>query len=439
MRRGDLWLAALISSVSVAGCTKMKANQGPPPTPEVLYTLPTSDEITDYEEFIGHTDAVQTVEVRARVTGYLDKVNFNDGDEVEKGTLLFQIDDRPYKAEFDRTKATLDQGEARLTRLSLDHNRAVMLMNRNAIGKEEFDRINGDFAEGKATIGVYTAALERSKLDLDFTRVTAPISGRLSRRMVDPGNLVKADETALTTIVSLDPMYVYFDVDERTILRIRRLIAEGKIKSRQEVEVPVLVALSDEQPEFPHRGTINFSDNKVDSSTGTLRVRGIIGNPKPRLLSPGLFVRIRLPIGTPRRSILIDEQAIGSEQSEKYVYVIRKAKVKVPDKAQPEKKVEVDGDVAFRQSIKVGSLQKGLRAVYDGLKESDRVIISGLQRVKPGEPVKPILAKKATRPATEGPEVATKSLAVSASVSASASAPVPAPSTPAPASPAVTK
>ena len=435
MRRHDLWLAALLSCLMVAGCAKTKANQGPPPAPEVLYTHPTSDEITDYEEFIGHTDAVQTVQVMARVTGYLDKVNFNDGDEVEKDTLLFKIDDRPYKAEYDRTEATLEQGKARLTRLLADHNRAVNLMNRNAIGREEFDRINGDFAEGKATIGVYTAALERARLDLDFTKVTAPLSGRLSRRMVDPGNLVRADETALTSIVSLDPMYVYFDVDERTLLKIRRLVAEGKIKSRREAEVPVLVGLSDETDgstaTFPHRGTINFSDNKVDSGTGTLRIRGVISNPVPRLLSPGLFVRIRLPIGAPRTSILIDEQAISSEQSNKFVYVVRKTKVKEVDKEDPKKSREVEKEIAFAQPIKVGSLNKGLRAVYDGLSESDRVIISGLQRVKPGEAVKPILAKKEEKPAAQvagKPEGRPTSVATVAPVPAPSTSPTAAPS-----------
>jgi membrane fusion protein, multidrug efflux system len=400
MRRFELWIAALLSCLTVAGCSKSKANQAPPVIPEVFVTSPTTDEITDYEEFIGHTDAVFTVEVRARVTGYLDRVNFNDGDEVEKGALLFQIDDRPYKAESDRMQATLAQGEARLTRLTADHVRAVNLMNRTAIGREEFDRINGDFEEGKATIGVYTAGLAKAKLDVDFTKVTAPISGRLSRRMVDPGNLVQADVTALTTIVSLDPMYVYFDIDERTILKIRRLIAEGKIKSRQEAELPVFVALSDE-PEFPHRGTINFSDNKIDSATGTLRLRGVINNPKPRLLSPGLFVRIRLPVGTAHKSILIDEQAISSEQSNKFVYVVRKTLVKEKDPKTSKEVIdpktgkvkESIQELAFAQPIKVGSLNSGFRVVNEGLSASDRVIISGLQRVKPGEPVRPFVAK----------------------------------------------
>ena len=390
MRVRDLGMVALLSlsPLMATGCAKTKATPPPPRPPEVLYSIPTTDEITDYEEFIGHTDAVYTVEVRARVTGYLDKVSFNDGDEVEKGAPLFQIDDRPYKAEYDRTLATLEQGKARLTRLANDHNRAINLMNRNAIGREEFDLINGNYEEGKALVGVYTAAVERAKLDLDFTQVASPLSGRLSRRMVDPGNLVQQDQTALTTIVSLDPMYVYFDVDERTVLMIRRLIADRKMKSRQEAELPVLVGLSDEA-DFPHRGTINFSDNKVDSGTGTLRIRGVIDNPKPRLFSPGMYVKIRLPLGQARKSILIEEQAIQSEQSNKFVYVIRKVK-----EADKQTKQEKEVERAFIKPIKVGALNKGLRAVSEGLTEGDRVIISGLQRVKPGEPVTPIAARK---------------------------------------------
>ena len=407
MRRREIWIAALLSCTTAAGCARTQAKPADPPPPEVLVTRPVVDEITDYEEFIGHTDAIFSVEVRARVTGYLDKVNFNDGDEIEKGAMLFEIDARPYKAEFDRAEASLQQGEARLTRLSADHKRGDRLFKQGAIGLEEYDRINGDFAEGKAAIGMATATVDRAKLDLDFTRVTAPIGGRLSRRMVDPGNLVKADETLLTTIVSLDPMYVYFDVDERTLLKLRRLIASGRIKSRREAEVPVLVGLSDE-PDFPHRGTINFSDNKVDSSTGTLRLRGIVANPQPRIFSPGLFVRIRLPIGTAHKSILISEQAIGSEQTNKFVYVVRKTMVKNKKSGKEELQ-----DVVFSQPIEVGSLNKGLRVVSKGLAEGDIVVVGGLQRIRNGAVVTLPKPKSGSSPAiAQGPPITTPPPAV---------------------------
>jgi len=388
MRRRDILIAALLSCGVGAGCAKTQAKPPEQKLDEVLVSRPTSGEITDYEEFIGHTDAMYSVDVRARVTGYLDKVNFNDGDEVEKGALLFEIDPRPYRATFDQTTASLEVGKARLTRTTADHRRADALLKRNAIGMEEYDRIQGDFAESKATIGAATAALDMAQLNLDFTRVTAPIGGRLSRRMVDPGNLVKADDTILTSIVSLDPMYVNFDIDERTMLKIRRLIAEGKMKSRVETEVPVLVGLSDEQG-FPHAGHINFSENKLDPSTGTLRVRGVISNPKPRLLSPGLFARVRLPIGSPHKSVLVAEQAIGTDQGRKFVYLVRRGKVKEVDK-KTGKEVERTGDVVVSQPIKVGSLEKGLRVVDQGLSLEDSVIVSGLQRVRPNKEVRPV-------------------------------------------------
>ena len=377
--------AMLICTACGLGCSRTAIKPVEPPPEEVLVSLPTSDEITDYEEFIGHTEAQFDVNVRARVNGYLDKVNFNDGDEVEKGTVLFQIDDRPYKANFDNQSALVEQGLARLTRTTADHRRADALLQRNAIGREEYDKIQGDFAESKATIGAAKATLEMAQLNVDWTKVVAPISGRLSRRLIDPGNLIKADETLLTSIVSLDPMYVYFDIDERTILKIRRLIAEGRMKSRQEAELPVLIGLADET-NFPHVGTINFSDNKIDAATGTLRVRGVIANPKPRLLSPGLFVRIRLPIGAPHKSILIAESAIGTDQGRKYVYVINKKTI--PDKKTNKPR---EAELVEYRPIKVGSLNQGLRVIDDGLAMGERVVVSGLQRVRPGKEVAPRL------------------------------------------------
>jgi len=287
-------LAALV------GCENAKPPIAPTKPAVVLVSQPVSDEIVDYEEFTGRTDAFQFVEIRARVTGYLDKILFKDGSDVEEGAQLFLIDPRPYQAEVDRAEAAVIQSEAHRNTADANHRRAVTLFNRGVMSREEFDRITGDFEEAKAAVGIAKANRDRAKLDLGFTRVNAPISGRVSRRQVDIGHLVQADMTILTTIVKLDPMYVYFDIDERTMLRLRRLLASDQIRSLQEAEVPVLVGLSDES-DFPHHGTINFSDNKVDSGTGTLRIRGIIANPKPRILSPGMFVRIRLPIGKKKK------------------------------------------------------------------------------------------------------------------------------------------
>jgi RND family efflux transporter MFP subunit len=350
--------------------------------PVVTVTMPVTDEVTDFEDFTGQTMAMLSVDIRARVTGYLDKVFFQDGAEVEEGAPLFEIDPRPYKAQFDQTEATLAQAEAHLKRLDADYRRASNLYARSNISREEYDKIAGDRAEAEAAVGIAKASRDLAKLDLGFTKITAPISGRLSRRQVDPGNLVKQDDTILTNIVSLDPMFLYFDVDEQTVLRIRRLIREGKIKSREEAEVPILAALSVDEG-FPHRGTFNFVENKVDPNTGTLRVRALISNPKltsklrQRELSPGMYMKVRVPIGSPHKAILVPEQAVGTDQGRKFVYV-----VDTKDSKQPN-----TGKVVER-TVEVGSLNGQLRVIQSGLNPGERVVYRGLQRIRPGVEVR---------------------------------------------------
>jgi RND family efflux transporter MFP subunit len=339
-----------------------------------------SDYVTDYEDFTGRTEAVFTVSVLSRVTGYLEKVHFKDGEEVNEGDLLIEIDPRLYKYELDRAEATLAQTEAHLKRMDADYRRTSNLYARGNVSREEFDKYSGDRAEAEATVGIARASRDFAKLNEEFTRIPAPISGLLSRRLVDPGNLVKADDTSLTTIVSLDPMYVYFDVDERTLLRLRRLVSEGKIPSRQDgAEIPILVALADEDG-FPHKGTIDFRENKVDSSTGTLRVRAVIANPKPRVLSPGLFVRVRLPVGGAHRSILVPEQAIGTDQGKKFLYVVD------------------ENDVVGTRSVTIGKLDRGMRVIEAGLAPGENVIVGGLQRVRDKMKVAPKLIEPPARP-----------------------------------------
>jgi RND family efflux transporter MFP subunit len=353
-----------LTLAAVVGCREEQQPQmPPPPPPEVLYTLPVAKEVTDYELFTGHTEAIKTVDIRARVTGYLDSVNFKDGAEVQKNDLLAEIDPRPYKAELARAEANRVQAEAHLKRLNLDLQRAMTLMARGAIGREEFDKISGDRAEASAMVGVAVAGRDSAQLNLDFTQVRAPLTGRISRRNVDPGNLVKADDTILTTIVSQDPMYAYFDVDERTILRLRRLFREGQLQATQEGAVPVMLSLADED-NFSMKGTIDFVDNKVDPNTGTLWLRGVFTNPK-RLLTPGLFVRIRLPVGKPHQAILIPEQALGRDQGQKFVYVVN------------------DKDEVVYRHITVGRQHEGLQVITDGIKPGDKVVVGGLQRIRP--------------------------------------------------------
>jgi len=388
MKQSSSLALLLVSCAALGGCQGEQPPAAAPKPPLVRVSMPVTDTVEDFEDFTGRTDAIYSVTVNARVTGYLDKVNFVDGTEVNEGDLLFEIDPRPYKADLDRTEANVLQSEAHLRRLEADQRRAMNLFSRGAISREEVDRIAGDYAESQAAVGVAKAERDLAKLSLEFTKVKAPIAGRLSRRMVDPGNLVKADETALTTIVSLDPLFVYFDVDERTVLRLRRLVREGRIRSRAESVIPILAELADED-DFPHRGEIDFSDNRIDASTGTLRLRGKIANPKPRVLSPGLFMRVRLPVGDPHKAILIPEQALGSDQGRKFIYVVKNVPEEVNDKVtgKPVKTGKML-DLAFKREVKVGSLNKGLRVIESGLDPQERVIVSGLQSVRERKPVK---------------------------------------------------
>jgi multidrug efflux system membrane fusion protein len=363
-------LLLLLGCGLAAGCGQaVSAPTTKKADPAVTVTYPITDMISEYEDFTGQTMALFSVDIRARVTGYLDKVLFEDGTEVAKGTPLFEIDARPYKADYDRTEATVVQSEAHLKRLDADYHRVSNLYARGNASREEFDRVAGDRAEAEAAVGIAKANRDLAKLNLEYTRVYAPIAGRLSRRQVDPGNLVMQDNTILTSIVSLDPMFVYFDVDEQTVLRLRRLVREGKIKSREEAEIPVLAALSDET-DYPHQGTINFSDNKVDPNTGTLRVRGLIENPKPsptalRVLSPGMYMKVRLPVGTPHEALLVPEQSVGADQGRKFVYVVD------------------DKNIVVERDVEVGVLNEGFRVIQKGLKPTERVVYRGLQRIRP--------------------------------------------------------
>lgn len=370
MNRSERAALLLLSSAAILGCGRTPRS-GPPQakTPLVSVSHPVVAEVVEFENFTGRTDAVKTVQVVARVTGYIKPHLTRAGAEVSAGDPLFEIDARPYQAEVDRTEATVAQAEARLKRLDADYARAKLLMGRAALSRAEFDQTVGDHAEAKAAVEVARADRELAQLNLGFTRVTAPIGGRTSRGLIDPGGLVKADETILTSIVSLDPIYVYFDVDERTLLRLRQLVRDGKLKSHREATLPVRVALADEDG-FPHEGTIDFSDNRVDPNTGTLSVRGVIPNPEPRAFTPGMFVRVRLPIGSPRRALLVPERALVTEHGQKDVYI-----------------VAGDGEVV-RRPVVVGPLRGGLRVIEQGLAEDEEVIVSGLQRARPGAKVR---------------------------------------------------
>ena len=360
-------LACLFVSVlTMAGCQKAAAPVATK-SPEVFVAFPTEEVVNEVEEFTGRTMAVSTVEIRARVTGYLEKIPFKDGGDVKTGDLLAEIDPRSYKAELEKATATAAQAKARLERMSRQLVRARQLIEKKTISQEEFELSESDHREAIATLDAAIASQDVAELNLSFTKISAPLDGQISRRLVDPGNLVKADETPLATIVSLNPIHAYFDVDERTVLRIRRLIQQGKIKSARESETLVKIGLADEVG-FPLEGVVNFIDNQVDSTTGTLRLRAEINN-ESGFLSPGMFVRVQVPIGAPHSAILVREEALGADQGQRFVYVVN-AK-----------------DEIVYQRVTVGMARGNRRVIETGLSLTDKVVVSGLQRVRPGNKV----------------------------------------------------
>jgi RND family efflux transporter MFP subunit len=363
-----------ILSIAMAGCARAPAEVPAEPA-EVTVSRPVERDVTDYADFTGRTAAVDSVEIRARVWGYLDKVNFQEGALVKKGDVLFEIDPLTYRAALDQAEGNLASIQARVDRLDADLARARRTVASGALSREEFDKVAGDRGEALASRTALRAALERAKLDLQYTKVIAPVSGRVSRYVVTVGNLVQAGDqaggTLLTTVVSVDPMYVYFDVDEYTALRVRRLVREGKSDSPRDGGFPVSLGLANEDG-HPHRGTINFVDNQVNPRTGTIRVRGVFPN-QDQVLLPGLFARVRTPIGRPHKALLVSERALDTDQGQKVLYVVNE-------------KNEV-----VSRPIQLGALQDGLREITDGLKPGERVIVNGLQQVRPGVTVEPKL------------------------------------------------
>ena len=343
------------------------------PPPIVTVSYPLERNVQDYSEFTGRTAAVESVKVRARVFGHLEKINFKEGTEVKAGDILFVIDRRPYEAALSRMQADLSQSEARSTRLKLDMVRGKALLAKDAISREEFDKIEGDLTESLATSRSAAAAVETAKLNLDYTEVRAPIDGMISRRYVTVGNLIESPDTGmatmLTTIVSITPMYANFDVDDLTYLKIKPHL--GKRADRK--GPPVELAIGDER-DYPHRGTIDFVDNQVDPGTGTMRMRGVFAN-EDRLLTPGLFARVRVPLGDPHPAILVTDRAIDTDQGVKLVYVVNSDKV-------VEKRI-----------VRLGRVHDSLREIEDGVKAGDRVVVDGIQRIRPGVTADPKLVE----------------------------------------------
>jgi RND family efflux transporter MFP subunit len=375
-REESLWTLCLCASalnlLFLAACGQNAAPPAPPP-PKVTVTNPVDREVTEWDEYTARLEATETVEVRARVSGYLEEIKFTDGATVKKGDLLFIIDPRPYVAILRRAEAEVALAKARLDLADKRFERAAKLVARNAISQEEADTRAAEARQAEASVQAAAAALEAARLDVEYTQVHAPISGRVGRKLVTEGNLVNGGSgtngTLLTTIVSLDPLYVYFEADERAYLKYVKLAQEGKRPSSRDSRNPVQVGFADEQG-FPHIGYMDFVDNHLDAGTGTIIGRAVLPNPD-LLYSPGLFARLRLIGSGNYRALLIPDQALLSDQSQKFVYV-----------------VGADNKAEYRV-ITVGPLIDGLRVVHSGLTERDRIIIGGVQRVHAGGTVDP--------------------------------------------------
>jgi RND family efflux transporter MFP subunit len=368
------WGLAAAALLLTGGCRASKKAPPGMPTPAVTTSQPVQREIMEWDEYPARLEAVDMVEVRARATGYLESVHFKDGAVVNKGDLLFVIDPRPFQAELARQEAALVQAQTRLELASNDLVRAERLLKSRAISEEEADSRNKAKREAEAALQSAQAAVEAAKLNLEYTRITAPISGRISRKLITEGNLVNGNQgqsTLLTTIVSLDPIYAYFDADERSVLRYQQLSREGKIASLSAGQVVCELELANEKG-YPHKGVIDFVDNRVSPGTGTLRVRGVFPNPGPDfVLQPGYFARARVPGSGKYPALLIPDQAVGTDQGQKFVYVVN------------------GENTAEYKLVQLGPVVDGLRVVREGLRPEDWVIVNGLMTVRPGAKVKP--------------------------------------------------
>lgn len=391
--RGSLAGVVLGAISALAGCVK-QAPPPPPPPPEVTVAKPVVREVTDYFEFPGQTDAVDRVEVRARVTGYLDKVNFVDGQNVKKGDLLYEIDPRPYQAALDRAKGDLARLLALADKAKADLARSERLRPSGAISQDEYELRVANLAVTHASIQSAEAAIREAELSLGFTKIRSLIDGRVSRTRVTEGNLVQMgtnDSNVLTTVVSTNPIYVYFNVDEHVLLKYQELaVKTGKElhpDNLKDLKFPVEIGLSNETG-YPHAGVADFADNEIDRGTGTLRVRGVFENAN-EYLTPGLYVRVRTPFGDPHQALMVNERAIGTDQRQKYLLTVDK-----------------DNLVKYCP-VKVGRAIEGLRVIESGIKADDMVVVNGLQRARPGSPVQPKVAESnvaaAEKPMAEKP------------------------------------
>ncbi len=343
----------------------------PPPPPQAVTVAPVEQrELVEWDEFTGRTEPVESVDIRPRVSGYIQEVRFQSGQLVKKGDVLFVIDPRWHQAAFDRLEAEAERASVQLDNAKRESDRAAQLLATKAISTEESDARVARFQEAKAALLAAQAARDSAKLDLDYTQVRAPIDGRVSRALLTEGNFVSGDSggaSVLTTLVSVNPVYVYADIDEDSLLKFNGLAQAKKIETNGDGRIPIELQLADES-EFPHHGYIESFDNRVDPNTGSILLRAVFPNDDGRIV-PGLFARIRVPLSERYPALLITERAIGTDQAQKYVLTVTKTNT-----------------VAY-QAVTLGPAVDGKRIIRSGLQAGEKIIVNGIERVRPGMPV----------------------------------------------------
>ena len=362
---------ALISALALVGCTRHAA-QTSPALPTVTIAPVEQKEIVERDEFTGRIEPVESVEIRPRVSGYIQEVKFQSGQLVKKGDLLFQIDPRWHQAAFEQREAEFQQAKSHFENARREADRTPQLLTNNAISLEESDARQSRFQEAKSAMLAAQAGLDSARLDLEYTQVRAPIDGRVSRALLTEGNYVNGiagGATVLTTIVSVDPVYVYADMDENSLLRFNALAQAKKIECDGNGRIPVELQLADEQ-DFPHRGYIESFDNRLNADTGSILLRAVFPNADGRIV-PGLFARIRVPLSDRHPALLVQERAIGTDQAQKFVLTLTSSNT-----------------VAYRQ-VELGPAMGDRRVVRAGLQKNEEIVVNGLQRVRPGMPVAP--------------------------------------------------
>jgi membrane fusion protein, multidrug efflux system len=361
------WIA-VAGCILSAGCKQSTLAPAPPPPPVTVAT-PIHKEIVEWDEYTGRTEAIESVQIRPRVSGYIDQITFKEGQLVKPGDVLFVIDQRPYRNILDQDKANLQRADAQRQLKVANFARAQQLFQNKVSSKEEYDTKVTDRNEAEAEFAQAQASLNSAQLNMDFTEVKSPILGRISRQLVTRGNLVQADSTVLTKVVSVDPIYAYFNIDERTVQKYHDQIQNGQLQDPRVSSMPVYLQLEGETG-FPHEGIIDFVDNTFNASTGTLQIRGRFEN-KDASLYPDAFVRIRMA-GTPKHeAILITDRAIASDQGQKFVLLVD------------------NNSVVQVRPVEVGPIVDGLRVVRKGLGPDDHVIVNGLVNAQPGNKVTP--------------------------------------------------